>query len=140
MRSITSSVASRRAKPFAQNVKVDVLTLCVKLIRYLCITKANQTPMEIEFEDKKLKKKLSKPSQAKRYFGGMASTIFLRIKQLEAANDEAELRLIPGGFHPLTGDREGQWACSLGANWRLIFRLRIEASYVAVIIEVVDYH
>lgn len=96
--------------------------------------------MEIEFEDKKLKKKLSKPSQAKRYFGGMASTIFLRIKQLEVANDEAELRLIPGGFHTLTGDRDGQWACSLGANWRLIFRLRIEASYVAVIIEVVDYH
>ena len=96
--------------------------------------------MEIEFEDKKLKKKLSKPSQAKRYFGGMASTIFLRIKQLEVANDEAELRLIPGGFHPLTGDRDGQWACSLGANWRLIFRLRIEASYVAVIIEIVDYH
>lgn len=96
--------------------------------------------MEIEFEDKKLEKKLSKLAQAKRYYGGMATTIFRRIKQLQAANDEAELRKIPGGFHPLTEDRGGQWACSLSANWRLIFRLRIEASYVAVIIEVVDYH
>lgn len=70
--------------------------------------------MEIEFEDKKLKKKLFKPSQAKRYFGGMASTIFLRIKQLEVANDEAELRLIPGAFIPSqeTGKDNGlaRWA------------------------------
>jgi len=73
--------------------------------------------MEIEFEDKKLKKKLSKPSQAKRYFGGMASTIFLRIKQLEVANDEAELRLIPGGLS--SSHRRQGWTVGLFAGSQL---------------------
>lgn len=96
--------------------------------------------MEVEFEDKKLEKRLSTLSQAKRHYGGIAQTIIIRINQIRAARDETELRLLPGRFHQLTGDRAGQWACALGANWRLIFRLRVEAEYVAVIIEVVDYH
>lgn len=97
--------------------------------------------MKIEFEDKKLEKKLATLAKAKKAFGGtMAGVIFHRIKQMETALNDSELRYIPGNFHPLTADRKGQWACSLTANWRMIFRLKIEEDYIAVIIEIVDYH
>lgn len=97
--------------------------------------------MIIEFEDKKLKGKLTTLGKAKKEFGQrIAEVIFRRIKQLETAQDEKELYHIPGNFHPLTSNRLGQWACRLDANWRLIFRLRGEEEYIAVIVEVVDYH
>ena len=47
-------------------------------------------------------------------------------------------REYPGHFHPLRGDRDGEWACSLDQPYRLIF------SYVpedkVIIIEIVNYH
>ncbi len=97
--------------------------------------------MEIEFEDKKLERKLATLAKAKKAFGDkVGGMIFYRINQLEVALDESELHYIPGNFHPLTADRKGQWACSLTANWRMVFRLKIEEDYIAVIIEIVDYH
>ena len=43
--------------------------------------------------------------------------------------------------HPLTGDREGQWAMKLSGNYRAIVVLREDEQgpYVEII-EVVDYH
>ena len=33
----------------------------------------------------------------------------------------ADLRNTPGGFHPLSADRSGQFALNLGGQFRLIF-------------------
>lgn len=97
--------------------------------------------MKIEFNDKRLRSRLSTLGEARRFFGDTRSRIiFRRIGQIEVAQDEEELLFLPGKFHRLTGDRDGQWACSLDANWRLIFRVKRENDYIAVIIEVVDYH
>jgi proteic killer suppression protein len=44
----------------------------------------------------------------------------------------------PGfGLHPLKGDREGFWAVTVRANWRIVFRF---ADGDAFDVDLVDYH
>jgi proteic killer suppression protein len=40
-------------------------------------------------------------------------------------------------LHPLTGDRKGQWAVTVRANWRIVFAF--EGSNV-IEVDFVDYH
>lgn len=45
---------------------------------------------------------------------------------------------IPGwGLHPLKGERKGQWAVWVSANWRITFRFEGED---AVSVDYQDYH
>ena len=103
--------------------------------------------MEIRFDNKTIKGICSSPANANKRLGSLrAKTLFLRISQILAANNVDELRPpTPGKFHELIADRKGQWACSLGGNWRLIFTVSTDVTdnknvAVAVIVEVVDYH
>jgi toxin HigB-1 len=40
-------------------------------------------------------------------------------------------------LHALKGDREGQWAVTVRANWRIVFRF---ANGEASDVDLVDYH
>lgn len=64
-----------------------------------------------------------------------------RIETLLAALDVAEqmeeLDRPSFRLHPLKGDRQGQWAITVRANWRLTFRL--DAGHVYDV-DLVDYH
>jgi proteic killer suppression protein len=45
---------------------------------------------------------------------------------------------VPGfRLHPLKGDREGSWAVTVRANWRIVFRLEDGDAYD---VDLVDYH
>ena len=56
---------------------------------------------------------------------------------LDVATDIHDLDLPQYRLHPLTGDRKGQWAVTVRANWRIVFRFeRGEAEDV----DFTDYH
>lgn len=45
---------------------------------------------------------------------------------------------IPGWrLHPLTGDKEGQWAFQVSGNWRIVFEFADGDAYV---VNYEDYH
>lgn len=75
------------------------------------------------------------------------------MKQLQAADTLADMRLLPGRCHELRGDRAGELAVSLDGPYRLIFQPAndpiptlpdggLDWSQVTAIciIEVVNYH
>ncbi|MGO8738182.1 type II toxin-antitoxin system RelE/ParE family toxin [Rhodoblastus sp.] len=50
-----------------------------------------------------------------------AKRVRIVLNMLDVANDPAELD-VPGlGWHPLTGNRRGQYAVSVSRNWRITF-------------------
>jgi proteic killer suppression protein len=60
--------------------------------------------------------------------------ILARLNQSRVPHDMA----VPGfRLHPLKGTRQGCWAVTVRANWRIIFRFEGED---AVEVDLVDYH
>lgn len=56
---------------------------------------------------------------------------------LDVAADIRDVDLPHFRLHPLVGDRKGQWAVTVRANWRIVFRFEDgEASDV----DLTDYH
>lgn len=100
--------------------------------------------MKISFRDKKLEALVHSPRKAVKTLGTLRTKIlYRRLKQLSRTKTLSELHLLPGDFHVLTGNRKGQWACSLDQPYRLIFE-PYEDGYIEVcaveIIKIVDYH
>lgn len=110
--------------------------------------------MNISFKTKKLQKIANDDKAMKKELGGIRAQKFqLRLQQILAADTLEDLRYVSGKYHELTGDRKGQWACSLDGPYRLIFEpyedpipsdengryLWIEIKEVEMI-EIVDYH
>ena len=61
-----------------------------------------------------------------------------RLMVLHAAPSLEALRLNPGNkFHALGGKREGQWAISINAQWRICFEWRDGNAYQ---VQIIDYH
>ncbi len=57
---------------------------------------------------------------------------------LHAAPSLEALRLNPGNkFHALGGNRKGQWAISINAQWRICFEWRDGNAYQ---VQIIDYH
>ena len=56
---------------------------------------------------------------------------------LDAANGPKAFDLPRYHLHPLKGDRKGQWAVTVRANWRVVFRF--EGGH-AHNVDLVDYH
>jgi len=57
---------------------------------------------------------------------------------LHAAPSLESLRLNPGNkFHALGGNRKGQWAISINAQWRICFEWRDGNAYQ---VQIIDYH
>ena len=56
---------------------------------------------------------------------------------LNAARRPAMMNAPGLRFHPLTGDRRGQYAVSVSGNWRIVFEFEGEN---ATNVDLVDYH
>lgn len=79
--------------------------------------------MEINYKSRKLEKQLTDPREMSKSFGQMARQINQRLKDLSAAENLAMLRTLPAArCHELTGDRKGELAVNVSANYRLIFK------------------
>lgn len=110
--------------------------------------------MEVEYGSNKLKKQLSNASEIKRAFGTNAKRISIRLDDIKASPNLAILKQIPGAnCHSLSGNREGEWAVDISANYRLIFGIAlsqvplledggVDATKVTdiLIIKIEDYH
>lgn len=78
--------------------------------------------MKVEFRVKKFAQQCLDDKARKKAFGAeRAKKVRIRLSALKAATTLEDLRLVPGRFHELTGDRAGQFATSLDGPYRLIF-------------------
>lgn len=79
--------------------------------------------MNISYKSNKLEKQLTDPKALVKAYGLRAKKINQRMKELLAANNLEVLRKIPAArCHELTGDRKGNFAVDVSANFRLIFK------------------
>ena len=110
--------------------------------------------MNITFANNKLKKWANNFTLAQRKLGNdRAVKYHQRLGDMRDADSFADLEFLPGNFHSLTGNRNGQWSCSLDHPYRLIFEpavkpvtynehgtLVLTEMKIVEIIEIVDYH
>lgn len=110
--------------------------------------------MNIVYSNNRLRKQLSSASEIKRAFGTNAKRVAQRMADITASPNLAVLQQIPqANCHPLTGNREGEWALDISANHRMIFEIANEpipknddgsVNTISVteirIIETTDYH
>ena len=97
--------------------------------------------MIIEFKTRKLEKCYTTYKKAVREFGDQVAKKYIqRINIIKATADINVLTGLPAlRCHPLTGDREGQYAVNLTGFYRLIFTME-EGSLTVVRIEEVSKH
>ena len=109
--------------------------------------------VEVTFATTQLQKTMSSASALSRRYGDAgARKIRIRLSQLEAADSMADLRVLPGHWHELTGDRSGYVAADLHQPFRLIIRpaepiartddggLDWHKVHSVVITDITDYH
>jgi proteic killer suppression protein len=110
--------------------------------------------VDITFAKKHLLKAANDNTLCIRKMGAKRAELYQRrLGALRAASSLEDLRNMPGRFHSLTSDRNGQWACNLDHPYRLIIEPvasdvstnpdgTLDASVVNVvcIVEIVDYH
>ena len=95
--------------------------------------------MEVLFKDPDFEELYLEAGGLERVYGPIrAKLIRIRIKTLKSVDELNKLWRYPGHFHPLRGDRAGEWACSLDQPYRLVFKYVPENK--VVIIEIVNYH
>ena len=78
--------------------------------------------MNITYKTKHLQKCAEDAKYSLKHLGANNSDTYTkRITQLASAGTLEDVRRLPGNFHELTGNRKGQWACSLDKNYRIVF-------------------
>lgn len=98
--------------------------------------------MEIKFRTRLLEKCYLKHEKAIKAFGDQVARKYIQridiIKQIKSFD---ELRRLPGlRCHPLTGNRQGQFAIDLTGFYRLIFKLEGERLEIVYIEEVSKHY
>lgn len=98
--------------------------------------------MDITYKNKKLEKICTNAKSAEKAYGTkMAEKIHQRIDELQAASTvEMMIQFHIGRCHPLTQNRNGQYALDLVHPYRLIFEKNGDKIQIANILEIVDYH
>jgi plasmid maintenance system killer protein len=111
--------------------------------------------VNIQYKGSKLKKMLETPVAIKKNFGNNAKRVTQRMDDIISSNNLFELCSIPAAnCHPLSGDRNGEWAVDISANNRLIFVIdqdpipikddgsidRIKVTDIKIITGQEDYH
>lgn len=108
--------------------------------------------MEIYFENDKLLELADDERKASKKLGKIQAQLFFkRLESLYLASSPSELISLPGNFHSLKHNRNGQWACNLSHPLRLIFEIQktenllgskndATDSFKVTIIEIIDYH
>lgn len=110
--------------------------------------------MNITFANKKLEKWANNFAQAQKKLGNeRAAKYHQRLGDIRDIESFNELQYLPGKYHNLSGNRNGQWACDLDHPYRLIFEPGedpvptnehgtpiLTEMKIVEIIEIVDYH
>ena len=110
--------------------------------------------MKIVFASERLRKLCNRQQMLIRRYGDQnARVIRRRLDDLAAAECLADMRRLPGRFHPLTGDRKGQYSLDLKHPLRLILEpadeppvlledgsFDLKSVQVVRIVEIVDTH
>lgn len=81
-------------------------------------------------------KRLYERGDSRRLPPEMVSRIEEILGLLDVATSAQDMDLPHFRLHPLTGDRAGQWAVTVRANWRIVFRFEVEPEDV----DFIDYH
>ncbi len=77
--------------------------------------------MDISFQDSRFARQFQKKSLLQKKQGAVrARKLYQRLDDLGAADTLETMYHLPGRFHPLTGDRAGQFALDLDHPYRLI--------------------
>ena len=78
--------------------------------------------MNVTYKTKHLQKCAEDEKYSKKRLGEALSKSYTRrLNDLFVAETLEDVRHLPGNYHELTGNRKGQWACSLDKNYRLVF-------------------
>lgn len=98
--------------------------------------------MEVRFKTNKLQKQYQNHKEAVKAYGLQVAKKYInRIDILKSAKSFEDLYKIPQlKFHPLTGDRKGEFAISLTGYWRLIITNNGDTFDIAKIEEVSDHY
>ena len=109
--------------------------------------------MEIFYKSKKLAKVLNSSRLIDKTYGKSAKKLKIRLDDMATADNLKELMELPGRHHPLTANRNGQFACDLEHPFRLVYEpanepppkdeneaLIYTEGNIVEIIEVTDYH
>ena len=102
--------------------------------------------MEVYFKDKKMERAVKNERLLLRTYGAVRGRLLMRrLDDIRFAGSFADLKLLPGHYHELTGNRHGQWACDLDQPYRLILEPVGERGdwkdiKIVDIIEIVNYH
>jgi plasmid maintenance system killer protein len=80
--------------------------------------------MNIDYKSNKIRKQLSNATEIKKAFGTNAKRVAQRLDDIiDSPNLEVLLQIPAANCHPLTGDRNGQWAVDISASHRMIFEI-----------------
>lgn len=98
--------------------------------------------MEIRFRTKRLQKQYESVKEAEKAYGvQVAKKYIMRVTILKSAKSFEDLYKIPSlKFHPLKGNRKGEYAIKLTGYWRLIITNDAETFDIAKIEEVSDHY
>lgn len=110
--------------------------------------------MNITFANNRLKKWANNFALAQKKLGNeRAAKYHQRLGDIHDVENFNDLQFLPGNYHNLSGNRNGQWACNLDHPYRLIFEPgekpvptnehgtpALTEMKIVEIIEIVDYH
>ncbi len=89
------------------------------------------------FADKRTQELYSK-GWAKKFPADIAPRAARKLEYVNLAQQLEDLKVPPGNrLHPLSGNRQGQYAISINDQWRICFRFEDGDAYE---VEVCDYH
>lgn len=97
--------------------------------------------MKVYFRNRRLERAYTQPGFAEREWGaGVGRRYVMRVSQILSAETVSDLFSLAGmHFHPLTGDRAGQYGITLLGLVRMVVEVD-ESEPSMLVIEVVDYH
>lgn len=97
--------------------------------------------MEFRFTDAKLERLYTKGIGARRYPDDVVNAFLRRVRAIEAADDERDLRL-PASVHfeKLKGRYAGKNSMKLKGRWRLILRISSTEGRQVVLIDEMTKH
>jgi len=98
--------------------------------------------VEVVFRTQKLEKEYTSHKKANKAYGLIIARKYIqRVNIIKTAKDLDELMQLPGlRCHPLTGDRQGQYAVKLTGFFRLIFTLKGNQMEIVCIEEVSKHY
>lgn len=98
--------------------------------------------MEIEYADERLRRLATDVGFDGGYDRSIVKAYRMRIQLIDAAIDERAFREMRSlHFEKLKGDMDGLYSMRLNDQWRLILKLRKEATgKLVVVISIMDYH